>query len=369
MSFQALLAPMLVDSYDLEAKVFEAGIPGQMLQGVAAIDVVGVGVLPGPLRRLLGVRKPLVTPESFAGTTVAIQDSALTVTTLRAWGADSKAVAVGAKLDGVDGYEQQLDSILGNHYVTSAHYVTANVNLWPRPLVLLMAKDTDKTLDDSQRKTLRDAVDEVLPVTVNGLRAEDSVATSSLCQAGMRFTVASAENLRDLRATLRPVYDQLGRNDETQAWLAAIEKLKASDPAGPDTATCSGSDHAAAGRTVLDGTYQQKLVDGAVAAACTGATPPRSQGDEATLVLVLKDGTVTQSERRPGAPEEIGWSGTFRIFRDQIQLIEGRTSGNRMTATWTLDGTLLTLTDLTGGACGDTAVWTTHPWVRVAEGG
>jgi hypothetical protein len=236
-------------------------------------------------------------------------------------------------------------------------------------LVLLMAKDTDKTLDDSQRKTLRDAVDEVLPVTVNGLRAEDRVATSSLCQAGMTFTVASAENLRDLRATLRPVYDQLGMNHETQAWLAAIEKLKASDPAGPDTATCSGSDHAAAGRTVLDGTYQQKLVDGAVAAACTGATPPRSPGDEATLVLVLKDGTVTLSDRRPGAPEEIGWAGTFRIFRDQIQLIESRTSGSRMTATWTLDGTLLTLTDLTGGVCGDTAVWTTHPWVRVAGGG
>lgn len=365
-SFQALLAPMLVDSYDLEAKVFEAGIPGQMLQDLDAIDVVGIGVLAGPLRRVLGVRRPLVTPKAFTGTTVAMQDSALTATTFKALGAAPKAVPAGAKLEGVDGYEQQLDSIAGNRYAKTAHYVTANVNLWPRPLVLLMAKDVDKTLDEKQRKALRDAADEVLPTTVDALRAEDKTATSLLCKAGMTFTVASAENLTELRTAVQPVYDQLGTDDKTKAWLTAIEKLKASGPAGPDTATCSGTDHAAARATVLDGTYQQKLVDGAVAAACTGATPPRTPGDEATLVLVLKDGVVTQSERRPGIPEQIGWSGTFRIFRDQIQLIEGRATGDRMTATWSYDGTRLTLTHLSGSACDGVAVWTTHPWIRVA---
>ncbi|WP_432889826.1 TRAP transporter substrate-binding protein [Kribbella sp. CA-245084] len=366
-SFQALLAPMLVDSYDLEAKVFEAGIPGQMLQGVDAIDLVGIGVLPGPLRRVLGVRKPLVTPEAYAGTTVAIQDSALTVSTLKAWGADSKAVPGGAELDGVDGYEQQLGSIQGNHYARTARYVTANVNLWPRPLVLLIAKDTDKTLDDSQRQALRAAVGEVLSPTLDALRVEDKTATSSLCQAGMTFTVASTQNLRDLRRTVQPVYDQLGTNDKTKAWLSAIEKLKATGATGPDTATCSGTDGPEAPQTVLDGTYQQKLVDGVVAAACTGQSPPRSPGDEATLELVLKDGTVTQYERRAGMAREIGWAGTFRIFRDQLQLIEDSTNGNRLTVTWTYDGTRLTLSHMTGGECGDVAVWTTHPWIRVAE--
>ncbi|MFI6831798.1 TRAP transporter substrate-binding protein [Kribbella sp. NPDC050241] len=368
-SFQALLAPMLVDSYDLEEKVFEAGIPAQMLQGLDAIDVVGIGVLPGPLRRVLGVRKPLVTPEAFAGTTVAIQDSALAATTLHAWGAESRAVPSGAELDGVDGYEQQLDSILGNHYAATARYVTANVNLWPRPLVLLMGEDADKALDDSQRKTLRDAVDDVLPPTFGALRAEDGTATSGLCQAGMTFTVASAENLRDLRRTLQPVYDQLGTNDKTSAWLAAIEELKAAVAAGPDLATCSGTGSATGPQTVLDGTYQQKLVDGVVVAACTGTAPPRSPNDEATLELVLKNGVVTQYERRggPGAPWEIGWAGTFRLFRDQIQLIQESTNGDRLTATWSFNGTRLTLTHLTGGRCGDNAVWTTHAWVRVTD--
>lgn len=366
-SFQALLAPMLVDSYDLEEKVFEAGIPTQMLEGLGAIGVVGVGVLPGPLRRVLGVQKPLASPGAFAGKTVAIQDSALTTTTLTALGAKSKAVPSGATLDGVDGYEQQLDSILGNHYATTAQYVTGNLNLWPRPAVLLMAKDTDGTLDETQRKTLRDAAGDVLPM-LDALRAEDRVAAPKLCQDGMTFTTASAENLRDLRTAVQPVYDKLGRNDKTKAWLAAIEKLKAADAAGPDTATCSGSDTAAP-QTPLDGTYRQDLVDGAVVAACTGTTPPRSPGDVATLELVLKDGTVVESERRggPGSAWEIGWSGTFRIFRDQLQLIEDRTTGDHMTATWSLDGTRLTLTHLTGGGCGGVAVWTTHPWVRVSD--
>ncbi|MFG1625285.1 TRAP transporter substrate-binding protein [Kribbella sp. NPDC049227] len=365
-SFQALLAPMLVDSYDLEAKVFEAGIPAQMLQGVDAIDVVGIGVLPGPLRRVLGIRKPLVSPEAFAGTTVAIQDSALTATTLQAWGAKSRAVPSGAKLSGVDGYEQQLDSIVGNHYAETARYVTANVNLWPRPLVLLMAKDTDKTLDDRQRKALRDAVNDVLSPTFDELRAEDGKATSALCQAGMTFTVASADSLRDLRSTLQRVYDQLGTNDKTSAWLAKIEDLKTTVAVGPDLATCSGTGSAPGPQTVLDGTYQQKLVDGVVRAACTGTTPPRSPGDEPTLELVLKNGVATQYERR-GTSREIGWAGTFRIFRDQIQLIERTTNGERMTATWSFDGTRLTLTQLNGAKCDSVAVWTTHAWVRVTD--
>jgi TRAP-type C4-dicarboxylate transport system substrate-binding protein len=52
-SFQALLAPMLVDSHDLQAKVFKEGIPQEMLAGLEQLDLVGVGVLPGPMRKVL----------------------------------------------------------------------------------------------------------------------------------------------------------------------------------------------------------------------------------------------------------------------------------------------------------------------------
>ena len=66
-SFQALLAPLLVDSYELEGRVFESGIPTNMLEGVEELGVVGIGVLPGPMRRLLGVSHPFLQPSDFDG--------------------------------------------------------------------------------------------------------------------------------------------------------------------------------------------------------------------------------------------------------------------------------------------------------------
>ncbi len=47
--------------------VFEQGIPQQMLAGVADLDLVGIGVLPGPMRKLLGVSKPFLGPADFEG--------------------------------------------------------------------------------------------------------------------------------------------------------------------------------------------------------------------------------------------------------------------------------------------------------------
>ena len=41
--FQPLLAPFLVDSYDLQARVFEEGIPAQMASGLDRIGVTAVG--------------------------------------------------------------------------------------------------------------------------------------------------------------------------------------------------------------------------------------------------------------------------------------------------------------------------------------
>ena len=132
-SFQALLAPLLVDSYDLQAAVFEAGIPDEMLEDLQDIELVGIAALPGPTRKLLGVSEPLVDPADFVGKTVGLADSALATDTLAALGATPQAVPSSADLDGLDGAEQQLASIVGNHYYAEADYVTANVNLWPRP--------------------------------------------------------------------------------------------------------------------------------------------------------------------------------------------------------------------------------------------
>src|SRR5262249_55630437 len=49
-SWQALSAPMLIDSYPLENAVLRSGMPGRMLAGLPKIGVAGVGVLGERLR-------------------------------------------------------------------------------------------------------------------------------------------------------------------------------------------------------------------------------------------------------------------------------------------------------------------------------
>ena len=51
------------------------------------IELVGIGALPGPMRKLLGISEPLVDPANFVGKTVGLQDSALATDTLTALGA------------------------------------------------------------------------------------------------------------------------------------------------------------------------------------------------------------------------------------------------------------------------------------------
>src|SRR4029077_7186743 len=56
-SFDPLVAPFLIDSYGVERQIFASGMPQRMLRGVAHAGVVGIGVLPGPMRKALGVRR------------------------------------------------------------------------------------------------------------------------------------------------------------------------------------------------------------------------------------------------------------------------------------------------------------------------
>src|SRR5918912_3160346 len=85
-SFEPLVAPLLIDSYALERKVFEQRIPQTMLADAARAGVVGIGVLPGPLRRIVGVRRPLRAPSDFRGETIGVQ-GVIAAETLRALGA------------------------------------------------------------------------------------------------------------------------------------------------------------------------------------------------------------------------------------------------------------------------------------------
>ena len=93
-SLNALHAPLLIDSYPLEREALESRLVSEMLRGLGPVGVVGLGILPGPLRKPLGVAR-LVGPRDYAGKTLALQRSPIAEQTLRALGARGAEIASG----------------------------------------------------------------------------------------------------------------------------------------------------------------------------------------------------------------------------------------------------------------------------------
>lgn len=362
--FQPLVAPFLIDSQALQAAVFSAGIADRMVAGVDSPDLIGLGVLPGPMRKVLGVAKPFLRPGDFAGQVVGMQDGDVAAQTLAALGAIPRAVPGGAGLAGLGGYEQQLASIWGNHYELTAGYVTGNLDLWPRPLVLFGAQRVVASLTSEQQEALRGAATASLPATSSAARAEDADAVGTLCASGMAMPVASGPDLEALRAAVQPVYDRLDTDPRNRDVIAQIAALKEGLAAPPDVAGCSNaraesptsSGTPSSADSPPEGTYQLTLTD-AEARRCPGHE--RDVGG--SLELELRNGSVHQYGQRPGHAREIGWAGTYRAFRDRFELTEG--TGAVMSALWRFDGGALQLSDLQHGECEDAVVWTTHPWV------
>ena len=360
-SFQALVAPLLVDSYDLEAKVFEAGIPDKMLKSVDEMDLVGIGVLPGPMRKVLGVSQPFASPADFVGHVVGIQDSAVAKQTFDALGATPKPVPAQAQLDGLDASEQQLSSIAGNSYDATAKYVTSNVNLWPRPLVIVMGNDAYDSLPDEQRSALRDAAESAIPKALDASRAEDDAAVAILCKRGMTFDTASDASIAQLRAAFDRVYADLGSDPETKSYLDAITGLKEEIAAPAEAPGCASDSGKSASAGIPDGTYETTIT--------SDDYVKRGVEGESTGVFTLEfaDGTVIL--RTPSG--EVGFQAAYTLFRDKFEAVG---DPDTLTARWVLDGSRLDFEDFeacrTGSPCvpldelNYDAVWASHPWVR-----
>ena len=350
-SFQALVAPLLIDSYDLEAKVFEEGLPEQMLADVERPDIVGVGVLPGPMRKMLGISKPFLSPEDFAGQAVGLQDSAVAEKTLVALGASPMPVPAEAPLDGLDGYEQHLGSIAGNSYDANAEYVTSNVNLWPRPLVIVMGSEAFESLTDEQRSALRAAAAAAVPEALAADREEDEEAADTLCRRGMTFATGSESDLAELRAALEPVYVDLRRDPQTRSYIDAITSLKREITASTETPVCDLEGGVSAS-AFPEGTYESTVTEEDwLKAAWDDPTT-------GTFTMELDSGDVTTYEPETG---EIGFRGTYTVFRDQIELTGPE---DTVTARWSFDGRRLSFADIVGPVP-YVVVMGSHPWVRV----
>ena len=299
-SFQALQAPFLIDNVALERKVLASDLPEEMLKGLRQAGLVGLAVLPGPLRRPLGVANALRSASDFRGRRIGIRASVVTAETLRALGAVPVVLPRDnntSGLDGAEGHLVNLDEALPLRGAT----ITGNVDFEPRPNVIFISRRTFEFLTAAQRGVLIHAAAKVQMAAA--VYQPDDGAAQDLCRRGIKIVAASATDLAGLRAAVRPVYAALESNTSTKAFIQQITSIRDAVGGSPDAATCTTS--AETGGTTqavtrLDGEWQVTYTRSQFFAA--GADPSEDiPGNWGRFSLTFDRGALFRHRARCGA--------------------------------------------------------------------
>jgi TRAP-type transport system periplasmic protein len=371
-TFEALHAPFVIDSYALEEAVLQSRIPDQMMRGLGALGVVGLGVLPGPLRRPLSAPRPLRALADYARLRIGYLGGAETADALRALGARPVRFVPGPSWPAVDAVEQQLAAINANGYDAFAHYLTANVVLWPRPLVLFINRHAFARLTSKQQRALTGAARRVLTETTDAQRALDDGALGELCRRGITLVSSSAAAVDELRAAVAPLLRRLERRADTRSWITTIRGMRGRvAPVGEQPLRCPNAGRSEAGG-LPDGDYTTKITPDDAAREL--ARIPGAKRNEAGLspdgvrdmlssefTLSLQHGTFVVRQRHADGRREVGIEGTFSLFRDRF--VGTGSNGDTLRARWSFDGTHLRFSDF-GFPGAYRLVWASEPWVR-----
>lgn len=320
-SFQPLVAPMLIDSRDLESRVLRSDVGRQALAGTEKLGVVGLALLPTELRRPVGIMRTLAAPEDYEGANVYTREGAIARETIRALGAEAVHKSTGDWSEAVDGAEIGISAVRGTPAVARrTARVTANVVLWPQPTTVVMNQEAFDRLSETQQKALRDAGAEAFQKhsrLASDLGDEDVV---TLCRMGANLVEATPADLDALKAAVEPVYRTIERGAGNRAAIESIRQLKGDAKAEtiscPDGTPAPQDDRA---RAELEGTFRMSLSEQELAESPLLGDPGEVNDENwGELTLRLEDGSVRYSQRNELADFEV--SGTYSTDGDALEM-------------------------------------------------
>jgi TRAP-type C4-dicarboxylate transport system substrate-binding protein len=369
-AFNPLHAPLLIDSYELEEKVVSDALVEPMLETLSDLELQGIGVLPGPLRRPLG-RHPLRGPDDWTGARISSSGGDQIERALRSLGAKVRYdnPTVREATGKLDGLETHIAAVPGNHYQYDFPYLTGNVVLWPRPLVLFAGPDVSS--DDLA--VLRKAAKEAIPETIALSRSQESENRSELCRTALKVVSASAEQVDGLRAALRPVTDGLVRDTAAGRAVGRIQELSRDTATTVDPVRCPDASKSATRATIPAGTYRTFLTHAdARERGFSWAQVVEEDPDPKALKSKTKEhrlefteeGTFLVYDVTLDGTANIGWEGSYSIYRDRIT-VKGN-EGTKITARVEVDGDRLRFTDVQPGPNTPEALtWGSKPFVKM----
>jgi TRAP-type C4-dicarboxylate transport system substrate-binding protein len=364
--FQALTAPMLIDSYALQDAVIKDGVTTKMLVGLQKLGVVGLGVVPDAQRRPIGVEGPIVQARDWDGITFGTLSSDSQTASIRALGAVPEQIFGHERRDALEkgslgGFEFGLFAYQRDPFwIQSAPYVTVNVNLWPQMDVLLADPSRFEELSEKERGWLKQAATEA--AADSSMIADlDAQAVSAVCAGGGRFATATEADLGALEGAFAPVYASLQQDPGTKAFIDRIRTLKDSTGTGDALvvpAGCTGkapdkvptASPGSAPRN-LNGTYRYVLTQ-----KDADAVGDTDTGYPTVVTIKLMDGAMT------GGCFE---SGSYSVADGQITFHSDAYDTDATVTFARDDRGSLTLTPVPPMDPGDAFACFYKPWVKI----
>ena len=234
-NFQALIAPFLIDSVQLEGRALQTAFAPQALASVRREGVVGIALLPGRLRRPLGVHRRLVAATDYRGAQIGIRPSRIASLTFRDLGGRPIAYIPG-DLSPFGGSELDPYTVMAEGFDSYSREMTGNVVLWPKPWTIVMNPRAFDRLTRAQQEVLLAAGGQAFAGEAAQVVHDTRIAVASLCAGRLSFRSATSNDRAALRRAVQPVYDRIERNAFTRRWIAQIQRMRASVP--PDVARC-----------------------------------------------------------------------------------------------------------------------------------
>jgi len=229
----AIEAPMTLTSYEALDALVSGSAAERALTALDGSGVAGLALAVGDLRRPFAADAFLLGPRDWEGIAFRSYNSPVQADAIEALGATARHLSfgwvqevAGGRLQGI---ETGIGVYAGNSFSTELPYATANVVLWPKVNVLAMSQERLDSLTDEQRGWVEGAVEAALAAAA-AADYDESSAVAALCEAGVRFGLASDDDLAALEEAVQPVIDALTASEADTELLADVLGIAAEYP-------------------------------------------------------------------------------------------------------------------------------------------
>ncbi len=223
-SIDPLLAPLLFPDEEAVRQFLAAASLAPLLAPLRDVGIAGLALLPGGVRRPFGISGPLVGLDDWQGKVIRTHASLSGFASIRALGAHP-VLRSARELGGrpprkVDGMDLHPRAVAARRY---PGWLTRNVPLWPRLLLLAANQQRLDRLTRADRAVLEEAARQAT--------ADPGAALPSPTQVGLPRSVqlveATEHDLARLRRQLQPVHDELRATSQGDRTLVSIERFLA----------------------------------------------------------------------------------------------------------------------------------------------